>query len=75
MDAARYADKNATESRRNKAQEEIAEQRVQIDAMRAGTQSRAQDIAARQRDTEIALQTMQNLRQRHDANNFGESGQ
>jgi hypothetical protein len=75
VDAARYADKNATESRRNMAQEEIAEQRVQIDAMRAGTQSRAQDIAARQRDTEIALQTMQDLRQRHDANNFGESGQ
>ena len=74
VDAARYADKNALDTRKAVAQEEISEQRVQVDALRAGTNSRAQDAAIRQRDTELALQKMAELKALHDANQIGESG-
>jgi len=41
--------------------------------MRIGSLSRAQDAAIRQKDQELAMQTMRELEQRHDANQLGES--
>jgi hypothetical protein len=35
--------------------------------------SRAQDAAIRQKDQEIAMQTMQRLKAQHDQNQLGES--
>jgi hypothetical protein len=46
-----------------------------VDALRAGTNSRAQDAAVRQRDQELAQQKMRDLKQDHDTNQLGESGQ
>jgi hypothetical protein len=75
IDAADKADKIRVNERKIFGQEELAEQRLQVDAMRAGTNSRAQDAAIRQRDVEISLQKMRELKAQHDANEIGESGQ
>jgi hypothetical protein len=73
VEAAAKADKLRIDERKLHGQEEISEQKVRVDAMRVGSLSRAQDAAIRQRDQELALQTMQELQQRHDSNQLGES--
>jgi hypothetical protein len=75
IDAARFADKQAYDERKMRGQEEISEQKVRVDAMRIGSLSRAQDAAIRQKDQELAVQTMRELKQDHDTNQLGESGQ
>ncbi len=75
IDAARFADKQAFDERKLRGQEEISEQKLRVDALRAGTNSRAQDAAVRQRDQELAQQKMRDLKQDHDTNQLGESGQ
>jgi len=75
IDAADKADKIRVNERKILGQEELGEQRLQVDALRAGTNSRAQDAAIRQRDVEISLQKMRDLKAQHDANELGESGQ
>jgi hypothetical protein len=73
VEAAARADKIQLDTRKAMAKEEIDEQRLQVDAMRAGSMSRAQDAAIRQKDQEIAMQTMQRLKAQHDQNQLGES--
>ena len=73
VEAAAKADKLRLDERRVTGQEEISEQKVRVDAMRIGSLSRAQDAAIRQKDQELAMQTMRELEQRHDANQLGES--
>jgi hypothetical protein len=73
VEAAARADKIQLDTRKAMAKEEIDEQRLQVDAMRAGSMSRAQDAAIRQKDQEIAMQTMQRLKSQHDQNQLGES--
>jgi hypothetical protein len=75
IDAARFADKQAHDERKLRGQEELSEQKLRVDALRAGTMSRAQDAAVRQRDQELAQQKMRDLKQDHDTNQLGESGQ
>jgi hypothetical protein len=75
IDAARFADKQAYDERKLRGQEELGEQKLRVDALRAGTMSRAQDAAVRQRDQELAQQKMRDLKQDHDTNQLGESGQ
>jgi hypothetical protein len=75
IDAADKADKIRVNERKIIGQEELGEQRIQVDALRAGTNSRAQDAAIRQRDVEISIQKMRELKAQHDANELGESGQ
>jgi hypothetical protein len=75
IDAARFADKQAYDERKLRGQEELNEQKLRVDAMRAGANSRAQDAAVRQRDQELAMQTVRDLKQDHDTNQLGESGQ
>jgi hypothetical protein len=72
-DAAAKADKIRIDERKLHGQEELGEQKVRVDAMRIGSLSRAQDAAIRQKDQELAIQTMRDLEQRHDTNQLGES--
>ena len=73
VEAASRADRMRLDERRITGQEEIGEQQIRVDAMRAGSMSRAQDAAIRQKDQEIALQTMRELEQIHSSNQVGES--
>jgi len=73
VEAASRADRMRLDERRITGQEEIGEQQIRVDAMRAGSMSLAQDAAIRQKDQEIALQTMRELEQIHSSNQVGES--
>jgi len=72
-DAAIKAAKLQLDRRKLQGQEELGEQKVRVDALRVGSLSRAADAQIRQRDQELAIQTMQELQQRHDTNQLGES--
>ena len=75
IDAADRADKMRLAERKVLGQEELGEQRVRVDAFRAGTQSRTQDAQIRQNEQRMAQEMVQNLAQIHERNNLGESGQ
>ena len=75
IDAADRADKMRLAERKVLGQEELGEQRVRVDAFRAGTQSRTQDAQIRQNEQRMAQEMVQNLAQVHERNNLGESGQ
>ena len=75
IDAADKADKMRLAERKVLGQEELGEQRVRVDAFRAGTQSRTQDAQIRQNEQRMAQEMVQNLTQVHERNQLGESGQ
>ena len=73
IEAAAKADKQRLDERKQGSNEEISEQKVRVDALRVGTLSRASEAAIRQKDRELAVQTMQTLQQQHERNQLGES--
>jgi hypothetical protein len=75
IDAADRADKIRIAERKAMSQEELGEQRLRVDAFRAGTNSRAQDAEIRIREQQLAQDMVQNLAQEHERNQLGESGQ
>ena len=75
IDAADRADKMRLAERKVLGQEELGEQRVRVDAFRAGTQSRTQDAQIRQNEQRMTQEMVQNLAQIHERNQLGESGQ
>jgi hypothetical protein len=73
IEAASRADKGRLDERKQISSEELGEQKLQVESLRIGSLSRAADAAVRQRDQELALDTLQTLRQAHGSNQLGES--
>ena len=71
-DVAAKADKQALEEAKLRQSGELGEQKIQVDAMRVGSLSRAQDIQQRQHDQEMAMRIMERLQQAHEGNGIGE---
>jgi hypothetical protein len=61
-------------NRKQVANEELGERKLEIDALRVGVMSRSEDAAIQQRDRELALQTAQAIKAKNATNNMGESG-
>lgn len=73
MNAAEKADKQALAERKQRADEELREDEVQVKAVHVGMMGRAQDQQVLQRDRELAIKLLTDLQRQHGANDLGEN--
>jgi hypothetical protein len=73
MDAAEKTDRQLLAEKKQQDDAELRESEIEVRAMHVGMMGRAQDQQLLMQDRQMAQQERQRLREKHDANNVGES--